>query len=131
MNQLKNRNYQGLQLNPAPIGEHMGQGVAYSTSGHNLQYNPKQWDYLYNKQPGEGGPQYVVQGTPVPLGYEETKANLPDESMFIFQKNVAHPNCCPSTYSTSKGCVCTSSQQRWNLSYTRGGGNTTPTYPYI
>jgi len=133
MNQLKNRNYQGLQLNPAPIGSRMGEGVPYSTDGFNLKYNPTEWDYLYNRPlTNPANNPVVIQGTPVPLAYEEVRTPLPDESMFIFQKNIAHPNCCPSTFSTSQGCVCTTSQQRYLIGYTRGGNNSFPgEYPFI
>jgi len=34
------------------------------------------------------------------------------QSMFMFTHNQSHPDCCPSTYSTDKGCVCTTKQQR-------------------
>jgi hypothetical protein len=36
----------------------------------------------------------------------------PNCDMFVFQNNVASPECCPSTYSTSTGCVCTTPAQR-------------------
>lgn len=40
--------------------------------------------------------------------------------MFMFAHNQSHPECCPSTYSTSTGCVCTTpAQRRWL--YMRGG----------
>ena len=32
--------------------------------------------------------------------------------MFMLANNVASPNCCPSTFSTSTGCVCTTDAQR-------------------
>lgn len=34
------------------------------------------------------------------------------KSMFMFTHNQCHPDCCPSTYSCDKGCVCTTEQQR-------------------
>ena len=34
------------------------------------------------------------------------------QSLFMFTHNQSHPDCCPSTYSTDKGCVCTTKQQR-------------------
>jgi len=34
------------------------------------------------------------------------------KKMFMFANNRSSPNCCPSTYSTSTGCVCTTKQQR-------------------
>ena len=127
MNQLKHRSYAGSQLNPAPIGHTHRQGVAYATDGYKFKQNPTEWDYLYNRPRS----QVPVLGHGVPLAYEETKTNLPDQSMFIFQNNISHPNCCPSKYSTSTGCVCTNSDQRRQISYTRAGNNSTPTYPFI
>jgi len=34
------------------------------------------------------------------------------EKKFMFANNVTSPACCPSTFSTSTGCVCTTRQQR-------------------
>lgn len=34
------------------------------------------------------------------------------KSKFVFAFNQSRPECCPSTYSTSSGCVCTTAQQR-------------------
>ena len=34
------------------------------------------------------------------------------EKMFMFANNQASPACCPSTFSTSTGCVCTTDKQR-------------------
>lgn len=34
------------------------------------------------------------------------------EKMFMLANNVASPACCPSTFSTSTGCVCTTENQR-------------------
>ena len=34
------------------------------------------------------------------------------KSMFMFSYNQSKPECCPSTYSTSTGCVCTTKKQR-------------------
>ena len=33
-------------------------------------------------------------------------------SMFMFKYNKSSPSCCPSTFSTSTGCVCTTENQR-------------------
>jgi len=35
-----------------------------------------------------------------------------DEKMFMWANNVTSPLCCPSTYSTSTGCLCTTKNQR-------------------
>lgn len=75
----------------------------------------------------------TVQGYQVPLrqphpgelAHSENYAtvdgtdNTPRD-MFMFAHNQSHPDCCPSTYSTSTGCVCTTPQQRRWL-YKRGG----------
>jgi hypothetical protein len=37
--------------------------------------------------------------------------NTPKD-MFMFAYNQSHPECCPSTYSTSTGCICTTPAQR-------------------
>ena len=34
------------------------------------------------------------------------------EKNFMFANNITSPACCPSTYSTSAGCVCTTKNQR-------------------
>ena len=35
-----------------------------------------------------------------------------DEKMFMLANNVTSPLCCPSTFSTSTGCLCTTKNQR-------------------
>jgi len=35
-----------------------------------------------------------------------------DEKMFMWANNVTSPLCCPSTFSTSTGCLCTTKNQR-------------------
>ena len=67
---------------------------------------------------------FVPQGTPFPLKHEEKVSdyivtngpsidgskNAP-KSMFVYSQNKFSLNCCPSTYSSDKGCVCTSKKQ--------------------
>lgn len=50
---------------------------------------------------------------------------LPDseKSLFMFAHNKSAPECCPSTYSTSTGCVCTTKAQR-NFINQRGNNRT-------
>ena len=68
---------------------------------------------------------YTPQGTPVNLnksenmtiGYHQVgptvddKANSP-KSLFTFAFNQCRPECCPSTYSCDRGCICTNESQR-------------------
>lgn len=48
----------------------------------------------------------VIQGHGVPLSYEEELFPSVDRSMFYFNNFLASPECCPSVYSSDKGCVC-------------------------
>ena len=46
-----------------------------------------------------------------------------DKKLFMFANNRTSPNCCPSTFSTSTGCVCTTKNQRDYIA-SRGIGKT-------
>jgi hypothetical protein len=48
---------------------------------------------------------------------------LPEGKLSIFGENEINPNCCPSSYSSSKGCVCMTSEQVSFLN--KRGGNRT------
>jgi len=64
----------------------------------------------------------VYQGAELPLecnktlysgmGPSITGVAGDDQNMFMFYRNKSSPDCCPSTYSTSTGCVCTTQDQR-------------------
>ena len=107
---------------PAPVSFNMGSGVMGSYD--NL--------VLYNKNGGWRKPSHnvahpakdpvIYQGHQLPLKSDAVTMQLPKESMFMFQKNRAHLSCCPSTYSTSTGCICTDEQQR-NLVGVKRGNN--------
>jgi|TARA_B110000285_G_scaffold229018_1_gene292993 hypothetical protein len=47
----------------------------------------------------------------------------PEGKLSLFGENEMSPNCCPSTYSTSKGCVCSTPEQITFLN--KRGGNRT------
>jgi hypothetical protein len=55
----------------------------------------------------------TVFGHTVPIK-KHTNAPLADEGerLFMFGKNKCSPECCPSTYTCSGGCVCTTEEQR-------------------
>jgi len=53
---------------------------------------------------------------------------LPDGKLSMFYDNTSSPDCCPSTYSTSTGCVCATSEQMKYLN--KRGGNRTLTSIY-
>ena len=52
------------------------------------------------------------------------------KAMFMFSFNQSHPDCCPSTFSTSTGCVCTTQEQR-DFINKRGGNRNKDIYPAI
>ena len=54
------------------------------------------------------------------------KPPLKDGQMDIFAKNRIAPDCCPSIYSSSDGCVCITEDQMRYLNQ-RGGNRTQPT----
>ena len=69
---------------------------------------------------------YSPQGTPLPLKDQAKITTLPKDStgpsvdgtanapknMFMFAYNQCRPECCPSTFSCDRGCICTTKQQR-------------------
>ena len=81
--------------------------------------------------------EYIVQGHDVPLNSmmsrEERLDNIKPpfvdgvkgskRSMVMFDSNVVSLQCCPSTWSTDRGCVCFSSEQR-DFINKRGGNRT-------
>tara|TARA_B100000035_G_C20953720_1_gene533173 strand:- start:588 stop:1127 length:540 start_codon:yes stop_codon:yes gene_type:complete len=54
-------------------------------------------------------------------GTDQTK----DISNFLFNQNVSSPDCCPSIYSSSSGCVCANKKQNEYIQ-SRGGNSTYP-----
>lgn len=57
----------------------------------------------------------------VDMGINLNDTESKPQSFFMFANNVCKPECCPSTYTCSNGCVCTNKQQRDFL--TRRGNN--------
>ena len=69
---------------------------------------------------------YTPQGTPLPLVQDKNLKEIPynsngptvdgtnktSKNMFMFAYNQCRPECCPSTFSCDRGCVCTTEQQR-------------------
>ena len=65
--------------------------------------------------------QPITDGPPVDGDSEEDKR----KDMFIFAYNKSSPECCPATYSTSTGCICTTKNQRDYINQ-RGNNRTLP-----
>lgn len=58
--------------------------------------------------------------------YKGTNVPLAPGNMLFFKNNAFKPECCPSSYSSSAGCACTSADQMEYLNQ-RGGNRTEPT----
>ncbi|MAD12805.1 MAG: hypothetical protein CMC04_08810 [Flavobacteriaceae bacterium] len=66
------------------------------------------------KQPSKGASDVLNRPSqPVPL---------PDGEMLLFSTTEFKPECCPNTYSTSKGCACMTLDQ-YDYLNNRGGNN--------
>jgi hypothetical protein len=55
--------------------------------------------------------------------YDPVNGNPEGSSLSMFERNVISPDCCPSTYSTSNGCVCLTKDQLEQMR-SRGGNRT-------
>jgi hypothetical protein len=70
----------------------------------------------------------VVPGQPLSAGVKQflerkqQQLPLPEGEMNFFANSQFKPECCPSTFSTSTGCWCGTSQD-YNYLITRGGNN--------
>jgi hypothetical protein len=64
---------------------------------------------------------------PTPFAEAESGGTPAATSMALFQDNRASPECCPSAYSTSTGCICIAEEQL-KLLQTRGGNRSTGFY---
>lgn len=90
----------------APTGYKMGTGVPNSwETSDSKPYSYADW---FSSLEGN------TQAYPLPLA---------DNQLAIFGANKFDPNCCPSTYSSSMGCVCETPEQAKYLNE-RGGNRT-------
>ena len=93
--------YANLKLNPQPKPEYplVSDVTIFSPVGDGIKLTQDPVAHRYPTVDGqEGSPKH----------------------MFILAHNQSRPECCPSTYSNSIGCVCTTEQQRKYIN-TRGG----------
>jgi len=124
---LGNNSYLLSVNTPAPVQFEMGNGVYGSYDGIKLVANN------YNRWKAEPANTpliksdylFVPQGTPLPLKNEMIYSQIPKDSMFVFAKNRASPEC-KSTYSTSTGQVCTTTQQQAYIGALRGNNKNFP-----
>ena len=116
---------------PAPVNYNMSQGVLGSYGGIKFKTPSKDgWRKPPCVEKVKKGNFWVPQGTPLPLKNEMIYTELPEDSMFVFARNYVSPDCCPATYSTDRGCVCTTSAQRKLIGETRGNNKNFPNYSF-
>ena len=115
----------------APLAYNMGNGVYGSYDNLKLKTPCNDcWKHPPCNPQGKVNPLFVPQGTPLPLKNEEMYQNLPHDSMFLFSNNYSSPACCPSTFSTDSGCVCSTEQQRKLVGMTRGNNKNHSNYGF-
>jgi len=86
--------------------------------------NPQQWmkmpfevpllpnDALFSYLGSQGPEKPVFSDNSALTGPPVDGVEGSDKKMFMFANNRSSPNCCPSTFSTSTGCICTTQNQR-------------------
>ena len=116
----------------APLSYTMGNGVMGSFDSLELRTpcGPGNWRHPPCNPGLKKGPLFVPQGTPLPLAGETVYATLPTDSMFMFANNYSSPECCPSTFSSDMGCVCTTPQQRKLVGQQRGNNKNFNNYGF-
>ena len=107
------------------LGNHVGKGIPFSWA--NLKLKPGKSDWKH--EPSDPGlipydeplipPALGATGYPLKDYY--TTPPPPEERLFVFARNKSSPACCPSTFSTSGACVCTTKDQRDWIGQGRGG----------
>ena len=116
-------------LNPALITNKVSELDSVYLKNENNEHN---WRNIID-EPLEPSNLYTPQGTPFSLTPSISNTELiepssnvggdKEQSMFMFAQNKCSPGCCPSSFSCSTGCVCTTKQQRDFIS-TRGSNRT-------
>jgi hypothetical protein len=115
----------------SPVNYAMGNGVLGSYDNLSLRTQCKEgWMHGPCNPPVKSNLQFVPQGTPLTLKNEMMYAEIPKNSMFIFSRSYASPECCPSTFSTDRGCICSSDQLRKYIGEERGGNKTYGNYNF-
>ena len=122
-----------LSINkPASTNYYIGNGVKGSYDGKVLTPGGvSKWRKQPNNVPLNTQSQFIPQGNQIPLAFESNAVQLPADSMFYFANNLVSMDCCPSTYTTDRGCVCTTEQQRKFIGEQRGNNKNFSEYPTI
>ena len=107
------RPYDGLRLET-------GNNEYWMKSPDNMALLPN--DTLYTYLGSEGPIKMKISDQAALTGPPVDGVDGSPEKMFMFANNRTSLSCCPSTFSTSTGCVCTTENQRDYIAE-RGGNN--------
>jgi len=131
INQVKGKIANTGNNEPSPVMFNMGKGVMGSYDNLRLK-NPgiDSWRHPPSNPPIKSNKLWVPQGTPLPLKNEMIYSDIPEDSMFMFARSYSSPECCPSTFSTDRGCVCTTPEQRKYVGQNRGNNKTYGNYSF-
>jgi len=132
INKINGKIDKNTYKNASPIDFNVGDGVIGSYDNILLKTTCNQggWKAEPCNPPLLKNKLFVPQGTPLPLKSEMVFSEIPDDSMFIFSRSYSSPDCCPSTFSTDRGCVCTSPNMRKYIGEMRGKNMTYNNYNF-
>jgi hypothetical protein len=131
MNNINGKIDRNTYKNASPINFNVGDGVIGSYDNIKLKTQCANGiDKPPCNPPIKSNLMFLPQGTPLPLKNEMIYSELPTNSMYIFANSYASPDCCPSTFSTDRGCICTSDTQRTYLGASRGYNKTYENYGF-
>lgn len=114
----------------SPIDFNIGTGVIGSYDNIKLDTSCREgWKKPPCNPPKKNSLMFLPQGTPLPLKNEMIYSELPTDSMFIFAQTTASPQC-SSQFSTDRGQLCTSDEQRKYIGEMRGSNKTYENYNF-
>ena len=99
-------------------------GGSWKKSPDNTELIPN--DQLFTYLGSQGPIKMALSDQAALSGPSITGKNGAPEKMSLFANNQASLSCCPSTYSTDQGCVCTTPQQRKFIGEQRGNNKNFP-----
>ena len=130
MSELKGFINKNTDRYSAPIHFNVGNGVLGSYDNIRFETSCKDdWKSPPCNPPFKSNKIFLPQGTPLPLKNEMIYSELPKDSMFVFARTVASPQC-TSSYSTDRGQLCTTNFQREYIGQNRGLNKTYENYNF-
>lgn len=114
----------------APVNFNVGNGVFGSYDNIMFKTQCKEgWKAPLCSAEPTSNKIFLPQGTPLPLKNEMIYSELPNDSMFIFAKNRSSLSC-RSEYSTDRGPICSTPQERKYIGEMRGANKSYENYNF-